>query len=232
MKRLLLLLFILWLSPASAYHIAGGELTTTWISGTTYQLRLTLYRDCTNPNAAYFDPTIIIGAYASNGNILLDTFHVDLSTVVPLTLSGPNCATPPSGCMEQGDYIRNITLPQQSGGIYLVWERCCRNSAVLNINQAAQTPMLFLHEMADPAIQNSSPQFTSAPLPYTCINSLFRFSFSAVDPDGDSLVYALTTPVRRSPRVVRTSLLNRPLIHPSPGRHLSPSPIFAGAVFP
>ncbi|MCE2846434.1 MAG: hypothetical protein LW707_05295 [Sphingobacteriales bacterium] len=191
MKHLCLILLLLLLGPVSgdAYHIAGGELTTTWVSGNTYQVRLTLYRDCTNPNAAYFDPTIIIGAYARNGNVLLDTFHVDLSTVIPLSLSGPNCATPPSGCMEQGDYIRNISLPAQSGGVYLVWERCCRNSAVLNINQAALTPMVFLHDMADPALQNSSPQFTSAPLPYTCVNSLFRFPFTATDPDGDSLVF-------------------------------------------
>ncbi len=225
MKHLCLILLLLLLGPVSgdAYHIAGGELTTTWVSGNTYQVRLTLYRDCTNPNAAYFDPTIIIGAYARNGNVLLDTFHVDLSTVIPLSLSGPNCATPPSGCMEQGDYIRNISLPAQSGGVYLVWERCCRNSAVLNINQAALTPMVFLHDMADPALQNSSPQFTSAPLPYTCVNSLFRFPFTATDPDGDSLVYALTAPIAGGYTSQNTPNPFSPPVSPG-GQNLPPEP--------
>jgi gliding motility-associated-like protein len=88
-----------------------------------------------------------------------------------------------------------IDLPPNTNGYYLVWERCCRNSAVVNLNQADQTPMVFYHELANPAIQNNSPVFNSPPLPFTCLNSLFRFNFTATDPDGDSLVYTLSTPL-------------------------------------
>lgn len=97
--------------------------------------------------------------------------------------------------MEKGDYIRVIDLPANSSGYYLVWERCCRNSAVVNLNQADETPMVFYHELANPALQNSSPVFSSPPLPFTCLNSLFRFNFAATDPDGDSLAYVLSTPL-------------------------------------
>lgn len=195
MKKLLLIIFLLGSLPSFGFHIAGGDLTTEWLGGNNFRLRLTVYRDCSNPNAAYFDPTIIIGVYTKNGDVLQDSFHVDLTSVNALQLAGPGCANPPSVCMEQGDYIRNIQLPPSSGGYYLVWERCCRNSAVINLAQADQTPMLFYHEMTDPAIQNNSPVFNSPPLPFTCAGSFFRFNFAATDADGDSLAYSLSTPM-------------------------------------
>ncbi|MBL7922843.1 MAG: gliding motility-associated C-terminal domain-containing protein [Bacteroidia bacterium] len=196
MKRnLLLLLMVFQAGMACAYHIAGGDLTTRWLGGNTYEIRLTLYRDCSNPNAANFDPTIIIGAYTLNGSVLQDSFHVDLTSITPLQLAGAGCLPPPEVCMEQGDYIRTVQLPPSSGGYYLVWERCCRNITVTNLLLPGQTGMAFYHEMADPSLQNSSPTFNSPPLPYTCAGQYFRFNFNASDADGDSLVYALTNPL-------------------------------------
>lgn len=197
--RLRILFFIcLWILSAPqavAFHIAGGDLTTRHLIGNFFQLRLTLYRDCSNPNAANFDPTIIIAAYSKLNNTLQDTFHTNLSTIVPLQLSGAGCSPPPAVCMQQGDYTRQIELPPITGGYYLVWERCCRNSTVTNLLQPDRTPMLFYHEMADPLLQNSSPVFNSPPLPYTCVGQFFRFNFNATDNEGDSLVYELSTPM-------------------------------------
>lgn len=195
MKNRIVLLLLFWVSLADAFHIVGGDFSSEHLGGNSFRIRLTVYRDCSNPNAAYFDPTIIIGAYTLNGDVLQDSFHVDLTSVSTLQLAGPGCANPPAVCMEQGDYVRVINLPPNSSGYYLVWERCCRNSAVVNLNQADQTPMVFYHELADPALQNSSPVFNSPPLPFTCLNSLFRFNFAATDPDGDSLAYTLSTPL-------------------------------------
>jgi hypothetical protein len=33
---------------------------------------------------------------------------------------------------------------------------------------------------------------------YVCMNDPFRYNFGAVDEDGDSLVYALSTPLKRN----------------------------------
>lgn len=41
---------------------------------------------------------------------------------------------------------------------------------------------------------NSSPVFTNHPLYFTCINNPVSLDYSAVDPDGDSLVYSLVIP--------------------------------------
>jgi gliding motility-associated-like protein len=188
-------MWIIGMQSATGFHIAGGDLTTQHLSGNTFELRLTLYRDCSNPSAANFDPTIIIAAYSKLNNTLQDTFHTNLSFISPLQLSGAGCSPPPAVCMEQGDYIRQITLPPLAGGYYLVWERCCRNNTVTNLFQPDRTPMLFYHEMADPVFQNSSPVFNSPPLPYTCVGQFFRFNFNATDNDGDSLVYVLSSPM-------------------------------------
>ncbi len=196
MKRwLFFIFFILTGFSSQAYHIAGGDITTQWIGGNTFRVKLTLYRDCSNINAADFDPTIIIAAYTLNGSVLQDTFHVDITQVDSLSLAGAGCVPPPSVCMQKGDYIRNIVLPPSSGGYYLVWERCCRNSTVTNLSNPDRTGMTFYHEMADPVLNNSSPVFNSPPLPYTCAGQFFRFSFDATDADGDSLVYQLSQPL-------------------------------------
>lgn len=192
--RLFICFFFSVLS-AEAFHIAGGDLITQHISGNTFELRLTLYRDCSNPQAANFDPTIIISAYSRLNNTLQDTFHTNITSVGSLQLSGAGCNPPPAVCMEKGDYIRLIDLPPLAGGYYLVWERCCRNSTITNLASPDRTPMLFYHEMADPALQNSSPVFNSPPLPFTCVGQFFRFNFDAFDADGDSLVYVLSDPM-------------------------------------
>ena len=194
-RKLLVFIFLFSANWVSAFHIAGGDLTSKWLFGNTFEIKLTLYRDCSNPNAAYFDPTIIIAAYTLNGSVLQDSFHIDLTNVVPLEYSGLGCVQPPAICMQAGTYVRNIQLPAGSGGYYLVWERCCRNISVINLQNPSQTGMAFYHEMADPILANSSPTFDSPPLPYTCIGQLFRFSFHATDADGDSLVYEMSTPL-------------------------------------
>lgn len=193
--RIFFLLLLSLMDRVSAYHIAGGDITTQWIGNNNLKLELKLYRDCSNPSAANFDPTIIISAYQKSTNQLQDTFHIDLAAVVDLELAGNSCLTPPAICMQQGDYVRVIQLPPVAGGYYLVWERCCRNNTVTNLSQPDQTPMLFYHDVADPALQNSSPVFNSPPLPFTCVGQFFRFNFNATDPDGDSLVYELSDPM-------------------------------------
>lgn len=197
MRRILLIILLQfgWIHPLKAFHIAGGDLTSVHLGGNDFQIQLTLFRDCSNPSAAPFDPRIIIGVFLRNSNALYDTFHVDLSNTFPLALAGNGCSPPPEVCMQQGDYTRIIQLPPQPGGYYLVWERCCRNTTITNLASPDLTGMGFYHELADPALANSSPVFNSAPLPYICAGQYFNFNFEATDADGDQLVYELSNPL-------------------------------------
>ncbi|CAN5497452.1 hypothetical protein BH11BAC2_BH11BAC2_13460 [soil metagenome] len=180
---------------SEAYHIAGGDLSTRWLGGNLFEIHLTLYRDCSNPQAAPFDPTIIIAVYQKDNDQYVDSVHLDLGTQTTLALTGAACVPPPSVCMQQGDYYTTINLPDHAQGYYLIWERCCRNNTIINIITPDQVGMAFYEEIPDPALQSSSPVFNSPPAPFICEGQFFRFKFDASDVDGDSLVYALTNPL-------------------------------------
>lgn len=196
MRPFLISVFFLFAAfQASAYHIAGGELTVQHLSGNIFRLKLTLFRDCTNPQGSPFDDTITVGVFRRNDDTPVDSFHVGFTSGFPLELTGAACVAPPAVCLEQGEYIRNITLPDQPGGYYLVWERCCRNASVANLDDPISTGMAFYCEVPDPALHNSTPQFNTPPAPFLCEEQFFRLNFTASDADGDSLVYVLTPPL-------------------------------------
>lgn len=54
--------FLLCTLPSFASHIAGGDITVKWISGNTFEITLTFYRDCSQGNA-YFDKQVHLGIY-------------------------------------------------------------------------------------------------------------------------------------------------------------------------
>jgi gliding motility-associated-like protein len=196
MKKILLFLFTILLhTGALGFHIAGGDLTCKWISGNNFEVTLTLFRDCSNPNGADFDQEITLGIFHQDDNTLFDTLHLSLNSFSPLSYSGPGCVAPPQVCMQEGFYKKIVQLPNYPGGYYFVWERCCRNSTLVNIDLPDEVGMAFYATIPDPAIRNSSPVFTSPPLPYVCVGALFRIPFTAFDADGDSLSYAFTQPL-------------------------------------
>lgn len=196
MKKILAFLFTFLLHTAAfGFHIAGGDLTCKWLSGNNFEITLTLFRDCSNPNGADFDEEITLGIFHQDDNSLFDTLHMSLNTYSSLSYSGPGCVAPPQVCMQEGIYQKIIQLPNYPAGYYFVWERCCRNNTLVNIDLPDATGMAFYATFPDPAIKNSSPVFTSPPLPYVCVGSLFRIPFTAFDADGDSLAYAFTAPL-------------------------------------
>ncbi|MFN6093325.1 MAG: gliding motility-associated C-terminal domain-containing protein [Bacteroidota bacterium] len=196
MKKLsLLILLILASNFAFSLHIAGGDLTTKYLGNNNFEVDLVLYRDCSNPQGSPFDQDITIGIFNSDDNTLFDTIHLDLGSIQALSYSGPGCVAPPSVCMQAGTYKRIVQLPNRPLGYYLVWERCCRNTTVVNIQNPSQAGLAFYCSIPDPALQSSSPEFTVPPLPYVCAQSYFKLPFTAVDVDGDSLVYTFTSPL-------------------------------------
>ncbi len=195
---ILLLSFLLLVpSAVQAFHIAGGDLTTRWISGNLYEVKLTLYRDCSNPSGAPYDQEITVSVYRKIDDQLLDTLHMSLdqTSVNALQLTGAACVSPPQVCMQTGSYHTLVNLPDDPGGYYLVWERCCRNNTIVNLVNPQAAGMAFYMETADPVLHNSSPVFNGAPTPFICAGQFFRIPFNATDADGDSLVYALSEPL-------------------------------------
>jgi gliding motility-associated-like protein len=190
------LLMILFSNMSIATHVVGGDFTYRWLSGNRFELTLKIYRDCLPGNAG-FDQSIVIGIFDLVTHSRQDTLVMKLTGQDFVGLSGPSasCNIPPEVCVEYAIYRDTIFIPDNPNGYYLIWERCCRNSTISNMQNPLQTGMAFYAEMPDPALHNSSPQFSNDPLPFVCENQPLNYSFAAMDPDGDVLVYELSTPL-------------------------------------
>lgn len=178
-----------------AKHIVGGDFTYRRLPGpgNFFELSLKLFRDC-NSNVD-LDNTILIGVFDKVTNLRIDTLTMSLINTSPLVVTGSSCLTPPEVCVDRGLYIDTISLPNNPNGYYISWERCCRNALISNLTQPNNTGIAFYMEMPNPAMINSSPYFVNDPFPFMCVGQNFEYDFSAVDVNGDQLVYELVTPL-------------------------------------
>jgi len=200
MKRILLfayLAFQLQVFSAGATHIVGGEMNYRHLGNNNYEIRLTVYRDCYN-GVPPFDNPAAIGVFDINNN-LLNTLYVSFTfsdTMAPSVLSP--CLIPPFNiCYEKTTYITTTNLPLIAGGYQLVYQRCCRNTTILNIVSPLNVGSTYIAHIPDPSLTtvNSNPIFNNWPPTFICQNVPFIFDHSATDIDGDSIVYVLCDPL-------------------------------------
>ena len=70
-----------------------------------------------------------------------------------------------------------------------------RNAAITTVVDPSNEQLCVQAELNNLNFCNNSPIFTEYPAPYICVNEPFCFNNGAFDPDGDSLVYSLITPL-------------------------------------
>lgn len=186
--------------PADATHIVGGEMNYTCLGNDEYEITLTIFRDCFygNPNA-WFDNPGSIGIFNADNEFLLE-IQVPLmnnDTLQP-TLSGECFVVPPDVCVHTTTYTTVVTLPPVIGGYQLSYQRCCRNQTIANIIDPLGTGATYGLTISEQALLecNSSPQFVQWPPLYICVDEPIVFDQSAIDADGDSIVYRLCAPLK------------------------------------
>lgn len=203
MKPKLLFFALFWCLTcfnARSTHIVGGEMNYTCLGNNEYEITLTIFRDCFygNPNA-WFDNPASIGVFNVN-NELLQEIQIPLmnnDTLQP-TLSGDCFVVPPDVCVHTTTYNTIVSLPPIIGGYQLAYQRCCRNQTIANIIDPLGTGATYGLTISEQALLecNSSPQFVAWPPLYICVNEPIAFDQSAVDADGDSIVYKLCAPLQ------------------------------------
>ncbi len=210
-KRVKTLYFCLWLScipicSSFASHIVGGEFAFVAKAGRgySYTLSLNLYFDALHGNPKAEDAKILIAIYSRATHLRVDTFSLYKTTITPLSYTNPDCV-PGNVGTKQIVYTCDLSLSpalySDPAGYYIVWERCCRNAGIVNMEEPGSSGITFYLEF--PAIVqagakfiNSSPQFSMPVSEYGCVNEAFTLPFGATDADGDQLVYTLVTPYR------------------------------------
>ena len=176
-------------------HIIGGEIYYDHLGGTDYRVTVKLYRDCNSstPYDTELPITVFNGAGTQVFDFIINQPPPDLLEV---TFNNP-CVTIPSGiCVEEAVYQKVVTLPVSSDGYTLSYQKCCRTGGTQNlVNPGDQGITLTTRIPATSvAASNSSPRFDNYPPLLLCANQELVFDHSATDPDGDVLVYELTTP--------------------------------------
>jgi len=167
-----------------ATHNRAGEITYTWVSGLTYDFKITTYTKESAP--------------ADRCDLSIEWGDLSSSTLFRTNGSVGACSSPARmGEVLLGDYKRNIYEGRHTfsaPGIYIITvEDQNRNSGVNNIPSSVNVPffiqtVLRINPQLGP---NNSVQLLNPPIDDGCVNRLFVHNPSAFDPDGDSLGYQL-----------------------------------------
>lgn len=198
-KHAFALCFILLLFRVSATHIIGGYFDVNHINGNNFEVRLLIYADCTNGSTnSFFSEFISVNLYDQLTNDTIQVINLRKRMDFGPIFKGDAC-TQLNYCIEEFVFIDTVNLTDNPNGYYLSWESCCRNGSLENLLDPLSSGTVFYIDIPDPSLKNSSPKFNGYPdLPFFCTGILNEHDLSAVDKDGDSLVYTLIDPFTSS----------------------------------
>ncbi|RMF26690.1 MAG: hypothetical protein D6765_08600, partial [Bacteroidetes bacterium] len=182
---------------ALATHIIGGEIYYRYVGNNQYEITLDVYRDCFYGQAGFDDPAHIAIFYAGGDSVIqLNLNPISIDTLDP-TMGDPCFQVPDDVCVDWARYRTVVTLPFRAGGYDIVYQRCCRNHTIANLVRPDTTGATYSIHISEKGLteHNSSPRFNFLPPAFTCINKPIEFQHSAIDEDGDSLVYRLCRPL-------------------------------------
>lgn len=180
-----------------ASHIIGGYMQYRHLGQHVYEITLTIYRDCYYGGPAFDDPAYV-GVFTANRSLYRNLSIANpVITQLDPTPQDPCAVVPPTICVEEGVYKDTLYLPPRFNGYDLVYQRCCRNGTILNVQQPNQTGATYTAHIPGPnelSQPNSSPVFNQFPPITICTGDWLSVDQSALDFDGDSISYSLCQP--------------------------------------
>lgn len=213
-KYLLLLITILGcFSQVNASHVAGAEITYSWLHDSTFVIYYHFYRDCKGiPEPTTVDicyqASSSCGLFTSSGTVTLSK----LITISPGIDNGSelstSCPGRPTTCVSDTStipgyrewwYQNTVTLPGSCDSWTFSHSEGSRNNGVVNLVSSSSTN-LYVEAILNnkDAPYNSSPIFTVKPVPYICNNVPYTFNNGAFDPNNDSLDFECIHPLTGS----------------------------------
>lgn len=187
--------FIFCINSLFATHIIGGEINYRCLGNNRYEITLQLFRDC-DTGVPWFEDPALIQILGANGQFI-DTIGMTLMNNDTLAFSASACSViPPSACIHTTTYREVRTLPFRVGGYQFLYQICCRNQDIINIINPTGTEAAYHAVLTEEALLacNNAPKFDGWPPFYICNGQPFSYDHSAIDADGDSIVYELCTP--------------------------------------
>ncbi len=206
--------FIMCISAAGfASHIMGGDISYVYQGQQPngeyrYEITFTIFGNC-DQNSNWPNPMddIMFGIYMEGADPNADKEFIE-EYVVPLTSSSffsptvpPGCSFTSNICAWEAKYVQIVDLPTVvngnfANGYHVYYDVCCRNGAIVNLDNPGFTGSAFYAFIPNPLLVNNSPVFSDTPLPFICVNDTTPLLNTAFDPDGDLLVFSFEEPYR------------------------------------
>jgi gliding motility-associated-like protein len=192
---------------ANATHVIGGHLSYRTLelnaSERKYRLSLRLFVDCLRGELDM--PRVAkVTVYRGLTNPQIIRFNGVSFSTIPIRDSSfiapteyPCLAPPTDVCIKTGYFEWDITLPIVNESYFVVYQICCRNSVIQNVVNPLEKGATYFVEIT-PAVQargNQCPEFSQMPPSVVCGNERIQINQSAIDRDGDSLVYSFCPPL-------------------------------------
>ncbi len=214
---------------AQASHIASAHMFADYIAPNTYKITLELYRDCSGVNLSdpeYIDISSSCTGTQNNVPLPRDTFFVENGLLCANVLS--NCNGGSVIGYEKHVYSDTITLPVACSDFTFNWISCCRNPAILNLQNpggAFTCITLYMNTLDYPT--NSSPRYLELPIPYVCVNNPYTYINGLYDPNSDSTISESMQPVGQNCNTLvpysGTYSVNNPLPTTASGFYVDPN---------
>lgn len=192
---LCLLLFPLY---SHATHIVGADLTYVCLGANQYEVNLQFYRDCAGvsaPSSASININSVSCGLSTSVTLTQISF-AEASPLCPAELANSSCNGGSLQGIEVYQYSGVVTLPAACTDWILSYRTGNRNNAVTNITSPGSAYMYIeaLLNNVDGGC-NSSPTFTTPPVPYICEGVPFEYNHGVIDAEGDSIAYSMITPL-------------------------------------
>jgi len=180
-----------------AKHIVGGTMLCQEVRENSsikeYKCQLIIYRDCYQEgieNLSPFDNNAVIGIFENIDNqwVINDTIVAQFNRNNIKLLRRNNICLNDFTCVDKINYDYDLSLPKNDSKFRIVYQRCCRNSDILNVVNASESGVAISLELM-PNISNNSPEFVFDVPISVCLNDQLIIDHSAIDNDGDALTY-------------------------------------------
>ena len=201
LRFILLTVALVALKTTSNYatHVMGADIAYKWISGNTFQLQLSVYRDCSSPISIPTTQKVFYQSFSCRPT--QDSIVMVMDAGSPFDIS-PVCKQEPSTCkggvnpgIQRFRFTGTVTLPSQCAD-WVFYYRECNRSAGIGTLIAPQNSCLYVEARLNNLLapQNSSPKIGNDPVSYLCMGQPANLNPGATEINGDMLRFQLVTP--------------------------------------